>query len=348
MKVRVATAEDETAWDAYVLQHPDGLAYQLIAWRRAVKKAYGHTAHYLLAEKNNSICGVLPMVDFHLPLFGSSLISLPYCDAGGILADSDAIAQKLLDGALTMAKQSGAKCHIRSTIPLPFGCRNTTDKVRMLLELPDSSELFLASLKSKIRNKIKKPLRNGYRVATGSSELLEAFYTIFTANMHELGSPVHSRRWIEAIISEYQERVRIVVVFTSDEIPVAAGILLIHPTTVSNPWASSLREYKHMKPNMLLYATLLSFAADNGFKVFDFGRSTPGEGTYKFKQQWGAQPQSLYWYNWSSDGTVVALAQDEKLPVRFDKRKLVGNIWSHLPLGGANWLGPRIRKYISL
>ena len=75
MKVRLATAEDENAWDAYVLQHPDGLAYQLIAWQRAVKKAYGYDAYYLLAEKDNSICGVLPLIDFNIPLITNARLA---------------------------------------------------------------------------------------------------------------------------------------------------------------------------------------------------------------------------------------------------------------------------------
>ncbi len=258
MQIRTATETDQQAWDDYVLNHPEGLAYQLFAWQRAVKKAYSHDACYLLAENDNKICGVLPLIDFRIPFLGSSLISLPYCDAGGILADDADVAEKLLARALALTEQSGMKCHIRTTQPLPVGCENATEKVRMLLPLPESSEIFLASLKSKLRNKVKKPLKSGYEVKIGSSELIGAFYSVFAENMRELGSPVHSRSWIEAVVSEYKENIRIAVVFTSEGVPAAAGIILLHPTTVSNPWASSLRKYNHMKPNMLLYSSLLS------------------------------------------------------------------------------------------
>ena len=347
MEIRLATDTDKNSWDAYVLQHSDGLAYQLFAWRQAVKKAYGYEAHYLLAEKDNNVCGVLPLVDFRIPFLGSALISLPYCDAGGVLADSDGIEQQLLDAALDLTKKTGMKCHIRSTQSLLIDRENTTDKVRMLLTLPENSELFLASIRSKLRNKINKPLKHGYRVEIGSSELIEAFYSIFAVNMHELGSPVHSRRWIEAIVSEYHEKVRIGVVFTPDGMPVAAGMILLHPTTISNPWASSLREYGHMKPNMLLYSTLLSFAADNGYKQFDFGRSSLGGGTYLFKEQWGAQPSKLYWYD--DIGNVKQTYQPQSYSSdRTGCRSMAVRMWQQLPATGANWLGPRIRRYISL
>ena len=220
----------------------------------------------------------------------------------------------------------------------------------MVLTLPETSELFLASLKSKIRNKIKKPQKCGFEVKVGSHELIDAFYSVFADNMHELGSPVHSRRWIESIVSEYKERIRIGVVFTPEGVPAAAGVLLLHSTTVSNPWASSLRKYNHLKPNMLLYATFLSFAADNGYQNFDFGRSSPGEGTYLFKEQWGAQPRHLYWYELAADDRASkASKKTESLPGGISRnRQLAAQLWQKLPTAGANWLGPRIRKYISL
>lgn len=350
MEIRLATDTDKNAWDTYVLQHPDGLAYQLYAWRLAVKQAYGYEAHYLLAEKDHRICGVLPLVDFRIPFFGTKLISLPYCDAGGILADSDDIELQLLDAVLDLTKQTGMKCQIRSTQPLSIGRENTTDKVRMLLTLPENSDVFLANLRSKLRNKIKKPLKHGYRVEIGSSGLIEPFYSIFAKNMHELGSPVHGRNWIEAIVSEYGEKVRIGVVFTPDRIPVAAGMILLHPTTVSNPWASSLREYSHMKPNMLLYSTLLSFAADNGYHQFDFGRSSLGGGTYLFKEQWGAQPSKLYWYDdISNDCLAKKIDPAKNCPSDHNGyRSMAVQLWQKFPVSSANWLGPRIRKYISL
>lgn len=50
---------------------------------------------------------------------------------------------------------------------------------------------------------------------------------------------------------------------------------------------------------MLLYWAMLEYACDQGYRQFDFGRSTPGEGTCRFKEQWGAKSHQLYWYQLS-------------------------------------------------
>ena len=345
MHIRLATAADKQAWDGYVLAHPEGTAYQLWAWREAVASAYGFAAVYLLAEEGGQVRGVLPLVDFRVPLRGAALISLPYCDAGGILADDGTVAGALLAQARVLGRERGVSCRIRSIASLADAGINLTDKVRMVLDLPTGSDALLASLKAKLRSQVNKPQRDGLTARLGGDELVADFYRIFAENMRDLGSPVHSRSWIKAIVAHYGERARLAVVATPAGEPAAAGVILLHPTTVSIPWASSLRRFNRLNPNMLLYWTFLAHAAENGYKRFDFGRSTPGEGTYRFKEQWGARPQPLYWYepDRREPASVPAIAAG---PSR--KRELAAALWRRLPPAGANALGPRIRKYISL
>jgi FemAB-related protein (PEP-CTERM system-associated) len=343
MPIRLATAADKQAWDGYVLAHPEGTAYQLWAWREAVAGAYGFAGLYLLAEEGGRPRGVLPLVDFRVPLRGASLISLPYCDAGGVLADDAEVADLLLAEARTLGRDRNAPCMLRSVAPLAGAGVNHIDKVRMVLELPTGSEALLTSLKAKLRSQVKKPLRDGLTARLGGAELVGDFYRIFAENMRDLGSPVHSRGWIEAVVTAYGEQALVALVLTPTGEPAAAGIVLLHPTTVSIPWASALRRYNGMNPNMLLYWTFLAYAADQGYKRFDFGRSTPGEGTYRFKEQWGARPQPLYWQTITSDE-----GHDDVSPSPAYSRILLEATWRRLPVPLSNFLGPIIRRFVSL
>ncbi|WP_305046470.1 FemAB family XrtA/PEP-CTERM system-associated protein [Geoalkalibacter sp.] len=342
MNIRGFQESDGPAWDEFVLSRTEGTAYQLTGWKQAVESAYGFRGAYLLAKQGSTLRGVLPLIDFRVPLAGRALISLPYCDAGGVLADSAEVAEALYHEALVLAERRGARCTIRSTAPLAFAGEAQTGKVRMLLDLPSGSAALLSSLKSKLRSQVNKPARDGLTTKLGGAELVGDFYGIFSANMRDLGSPVHSRRWIEAVVSAYGQRARVAVVYTPHGKAAAAGIVLRHATTISIPWASSLRKYNNLNANMLLYWTFLSQAADEGFKVFDFGRSTPGEGTYRFKEQWGARPHPLHWY----EAAAATRQGTDATPSR--KRRMAAALWSRMPEAGTLWLGPRIRKYISL
>jgi FemAB-related protein (PEP-CTERM system-associated) len=351
MEIRLATSADRAVWDDYVLGHPEGTAYQLFAWKEAVEQAYGFEGKYLLAENGSTVVGVFPLIDFRVPFLGKSLNSLPYCDVGGVLTDSEDLALALLCHARSLASKGAGRCQIRAARPLPLANGNQTEKVRMVLDLPEDSDQLLAGLKAKLRSQVRKPERDGLTARLGGCELVDDFYPIFARNMRLLGSPVHSRRWIEAIVGGYGERARVAVVYMPDGRPAAGGIVLLHSQTVSVPWASALREYNHMNPNMLLYWTFLGFAVDNSFRRFDFGRSTPGEGTYRFKEQWGARPEQLYWYDLCQRpeaGHSSAGRKGDRSVNPTRNRDLAANLWRMLPQAGANWLGPRIRKYISL
>ena len=173
-----------------------------------------------------------------------------------------------------------------------------TYKVRMFLNLPDSSEALMKSFKSKLRSQIRKAEKNGLTFAWGNYEDLDDYYAVFSENMRDLGSPVHSQKWFDAILHNFGANARLGKV-TFQGVTVGSCIILTTRNKVAIPWASTLRQYNNLAPNMLLYWNVLKYSCDIGFKMFDFGRSSVGEGTYKFKTQWGAQAIPLTWYSMS-------------------------------------------------
>jgi len=355
LNISIAEQSDKQRWDRYVLEHPNGLAYQLFAWKEAVECAYGFKGYYFIAEKKNKIKGVLPLINVHLPMLPGNLVSLPYCDAGGPLTDSLEIEKALILNVHNLEK----KINISNLSVRSIGCfagidhklTENSEKARMVLQLPQSSDLLLSSLKAKVRSQIKKPLRDGLTSQIGGKELLKAFYAIFNENMRDLGSPVHSISWIENVLKGYKNRAHIVLVRMPDNTPAAGGIILCHSNMVSVPWASSLRRFNRWNPNMLMYWAFLKFAADNGYKKFDFGRSTPNEGTFRFKKQWGAVPEYLHWADFKMTGIrysdLVPSPREKKL--RKEKaREVAEQVFRNIPLPFSKSLGSIMRKYITL
>jgi FemAB-related protein (PEP-CTERM system-associated) len=292
---------------------------------------------------------VLPLIDFRIPLKGGSLVSLPFCDVGGVLADNAQVTNALLDSAATLARKLGSRF-----LDIRFGAPAKSDggqqdqgtaKVRMVLKLPVDAKALLAGFKAKLRSQVKKPVRDGLTARIGGSELVEDFYKVFCENMRDLGSPVHSKGWIQSVVEAYGDRAKVALVHAPDGSPAAGGIILLHRRMVSIPWASALRRYNSFNPNMLLYWTFLAFAADNGFVNFDFGRSTPGEGTYRFKAQWGALPEPLAWQTFDVDGRCQPVIDSGG---QGNLRRQVVALWSRLPLTVANYLGPVVRRRVSL
>lgn len=339
--------DDSTRWDGYVRAHAGASPYHLDAWRRAVERAYGHAGCHLIAAEGERVVGLLPLFEFRVPFGGLSLVSSPFCDLGGPLADNEGIESALVAAALEQAQARNARSlelRCADAVELPPGLRvvrRAAHKVRMVLELPDGSEALLAAFKAKLRSQVRKAEKNGCEFVRVRE--VDDFYRILSANMRDLGSPVHSRSWFAAILEHFGDDAFLGLV-THEGRPIAAGLALSVGERMTIPWASSLRAYNRLAANMLLYWNLLRHAADSGFAQFDFGRSSEGEGTYRFKAQWGAAPHPLHWIELAGYGE--ASEQSDDGPGR--GRLAAEAVWRRLPLPLANLVGPRLRKYVSL
>lgn len=361
IKVKIIQSTDASVWDAYVLSHPNATLYHLFGWKNIIEKTYAHKTYYLIAEQQpnnpsnptNPIIGILPLVHIKHFLFGNSLISIPFFDLGGILADNDEVEKALLYEAIKLAQKLKAKnIELRHTQPLlclrelnptnPITIVTKSHKVRMLLDLPEFSEELMKSFKSKLRSQIKKPVKEGLKSKIGGLELIDDFYEVFLVNMRDLGSPIHSKKLMLCVLEEFPENAKIVLIYKGDKV-IACSLIVGFKDTLENPWASAFRKYSRLSPNMLLYWTMQEYACDNGFKYFDFGRSSPDEGTYKFKKQWGAKPFPLHWHYISLDGKSIEKETPEKS--KFDKAI---QYWQKLPVPVTKIFGPMIRKHIGL
>ncbi len=329
-------------WNAFVHAHPQATPYHLSYWQSAIEEAYGHKVASVLVKKDDQIIGVLPLIKFKTILKQASLISLPFCDVGSWLSTessaTEALKENLKDEIVELRERG--KPVAMDELELYAQQHN---KVSMVLSLSDNSDALLASYKPKLRSQIKKATKNGLTVKFAEgSQLIDDFYQVISANMRDLGSPVHSKAFFKAIMNEYSTFALTCIVYSEDT-PCAAGLILKTETKACIPWASSLREFNRLAPNMLLYWSFLAHCADSGITEFDFGRSTVNEGTYRFKKQWGAEPVALNWYQLSA-----ALTPDNAPQTTSALRSFVEKTWQKLPLAITIAIGPKVRKYISL
>ena len=216
---------------------------------------------------------------------------MPYFQRGGAVADHPLIEQQLIQVANDHADRLGVD-HIEYRDDIPReGLQVQSHKVNMVLSLPDSEDTLWESFTPKLRAQIKRPQRTAPQIFIGGKEHLNDFYEVYTTNMRDLGSPAHSKLFVKNILESFPENSWLIVIRLTDK-PVSAGLLLGHGNTMEIPLASTLREANPLSMNMLLYWEILKLATHHGYKAFDFGRSTKGAGTYRFKQQWGAKPRT--------------------------------------------------------
>jgi serine/alanine adding enzyme len=339
---RILDESDLHAWDCFVEGQPQATVYHLSVWRRIVFEAFGKDWYVIAALEDDTIRAGLPCVHMKSWLFGNFLTSMPYVNYGGLLTEDKQYAEPILQRAIELGRQLGVRHlelrHLENVYPhLP----SRQEKVSMWFPLPETAQELIQSFKAKLRSQIRKGEKNGLDVKIGSTELLEDFYTVFAHNMRDLGTPVYGRKLFRLILEAFPDTARVVIVTGEGRKPLAGGFLLGYRDRLEIPWASSLREYNYLQSNMWLYWNCLQYACDHGYRVFDFGRSTVASSTYKFKQQWGAQPVSHYWHYHLETGRELPHLN----PQNPKFRQLI-SLWQRLPLSIVRVLGPAISRQL--
>lgn len=342
MSVRVEQFQgDPREWDAFVAAAPGASGYHGYAWRGVLEQSFGHPSYYLAAREQGALSGVLPLVHMKSMLFGNFLVSLPFVTYGGLLSRSETSGHALLQAAEELRTKLGARhVELRHTGECELELPAKRHKVAMVLPLSGDEDQMWGSVGVKARNQVRKAQKSGLEPVWGGAELLDDFYAVFVRNMRDLGTPVYARSFFATVLAGLPEQTRIVVIRTNGQ-PTAAGLLFWHGETLEIPWASSIRDYNPLCPNNLMYWEAIRHGLSVGLKRFDLGRSTPGAGTYKFKEQWGAKPEPLAWH--------YILPQGESLPDLTNqnpKFSLAIEAWRRLPLPMTRLIGPSIVRCI--
>lgn len=319
------------------------------AWLAILQNALRHVPHCIEGHWEGKLRAILPLVAVRSRLFGSFLVSLPYLNTGGVIAcrscsdeERGALSRALTDEAIALAESYDVRfLELRNERPQSHTQLTETlsNKVHMRLPLTASADELWSHLSAKVRNQVRKGQKHNLTVNWGRAELLRDFYVVFSRNMRDLGTPVYGRALFEQILLQFPEQAELCVV-RSEGLPLAVALLLHGDGTSEVPSASSLREHNSSNANMLMYWHLLERSIQRGQQTFDFGRSSPDSGTYRFKEQWGAQPVAASWQYYLRRGT-----QQDMRPENSKYRRLI-RLWQRLPVPITRWIGPAIVRGI--
>lgn len=336
----VVLFDHPAAWNAYVSVHPRGVFYHRFEWLPLVARVFRHRVLPLAMVSGDRIVGVFPLVHIQSTLFGNVLVSMPFVNYGGLLGDSPEIEETLWKAAITIAREHGANSvEARHLNPHGFIEQGKQHKVGMTLALAPTIEAQWKAFNAKLRNQIRKSELSGLSLRVGGAMELGAFYDVFARNMRDLGTPVYHRALFTKLFETFPEACRVFVV-RDQETVVAAAIAIAHRETLEVPWAASRRDALPRCPNHRLYWELIQHAIKAGLTQFDFGRSTPGSGPYKFKQQWGTAEVPQFWEYWTDTGTLPDVTPNNP------RYALAVRLWKKLPLRMANTIGPSIVRNI--
>ncbi len=337
LNVRPVQEGDAAAWDAFVLGLPEATFFHRFGWKRVIEQAFRHRTHFLLAENNGRIEGVLPLAEIKSRLFGHSLVSTPFCVYGGIAAATPE-ARAMLDAhAIRLASELGVG-HLEyrdRDVSHEESWPGTDLYVTFRKEIDPDVEKNMLAIPRKQRAMVRKGIKNELKSELESG--VEGFYAVFSDNVHRHGTPALPKRFFALLREVFADDCEVMLVRTPEG-QVVSGVLSFYFRDEVLPYyAGDMEAARGLAANDFKYWELMRRACERGLKVFDYGRSKVGTGPYDFKRNWGFEPQPLH-YRYK---LIKATRVPENNPNN-PKYRLFIEAWRRLPLPVANFLGPSI------
>jgi serine/alanine adding enzyme len=338
MGIEILEPKYESDWNEYVQRNPCTSFYHQLSWKRTLEQAYGLKSFYLLARDSCKVVGILPLFLVKSPIFGHSLVSVPYAPYGSVCADDDQVARALVDAAKEITiLQGGRYLELRHVNEYALNLFYKEHYLSFVLELSEDPDELWKRFRAEIRNRVRRAMKSGIEFRAGN-EYLPDFYEAYAEHMRDLGTPVHSFGLFQNLMDECPEQVLIFVVRYQEK-TIGGMFAASFKDTLNDIWVCTLKRYSEYAPNNLLHWNAMKIGCELGLKYFDFGRSSKGSGTAEFKRRWGAQPSHLRYYQWVSDG------QESFDPLQSGlEESIFVKVWRWLPISLTKVLGPRIRK----
>lgn len=338
------TVGDGSCWDNFVRSHPNGSAFHLVAWQSLIHDAFGHEPFHIVAKSPGSgeFLGILPLFLVRSRIFGRMLVSTPQAAYGGILAGSDAVARAIFDRAREMAKDLKVEfMELRSfrNAITDGGVLEKDLYVTFRQELHQDPEANLLAIPRKTRAEIREGIKNGLEFKVDAIGVNE-FFDVYSRSVRDLGTPVFPKRLFAGGRREFGSDCKIFSVHWKGKL-VSAVWTLFYKDEVVPYFGGSIREYNRLAVNNFMYWMLMKYGCENGYRLFDFGRSKKETGSFSFKKRWGMAMSGLpYQY---------ALFRRQSMPDTspLNPKFAYGiEVWRRLPLPLTQAFGPLISRHL--
>jgi len=337
MEIKTLDDSSRDRWDRFVDAQPEATFFHKSGWRDVLERGGGHKAYYIFAEQGGEILGVLPLGHVNSIMFGNALVSSPFCVYGGAVAVNEETRKALEAYACDLARELRVGyLELRNRVHRISG-RPTKDlyvTFRKILD-PDPERNFL-DIPRKQRAMVRKGISIGLTSYVDSS--LDKFYDVYAESVRNLGTPVFGKMLFQVIKEVFHQDCEILGVEHEGKL-VSSVMSFYFRDEVLPYYGGGIAAARELYANDFMYWEVMRRAVERGVRVFDYGRSKIGTGSYRFKTHWGFEPDPLY-YEYELIGADHMPDVNPLNP----KYRIFIEAWKRLPLSVSKLIGPVLAR----
>ena len=338
-EIRLIDPFQDPRWDRFVLNHPFGWIVHLAGWKRVLESTFSHmTGYYLVVEDGagGEITAAMPLFEVKSWLKGNRMISIPstgHCDP---LISAPEDMEKLATASIDLSNNLGTSyIEIRSSASAPlirdsrFSQRSCFVSHYLALDRRPE-ELFKTFHSSCVRKRIEQALSSTLRLKAGTNESdVKKFYQLYLKLRSRLGLPPQPYKFFQKIWETFYPMNQATLLLAESEgKTIAALMLLKFRDRVSALLLASDMSYRKLHPDHFLYWKAIKLAYNEGYGIFDFGRTSVTEKSLMdFKRRWGTETIDLphYFYPKETSNTIA-------IPQKSVRYRIARNVFRHTPL----------------
>jgi FemAB-related protein (PEP-CTERM system-associated) len=325
-------------WDEFVENSSSATFFHKAGWKEVIEKAFGHKTYFLYVEKQGKITGILPLVHVKSMLFGNSLSSCAFCVYGGIVADDEQTYAELDSKACELAKELGVDhLEMRNRTQITPDRPHKELYVTFRKELDSDEEKNMLAIPRKQRAVIRKGIKAG--LISEIDQEIERFYQAYSESVRNLGTPVFAKKYFSILKQVFKEQCEILTVVNKEGLLIASVMNFYFKDEVLPYYGGGTQHARSVQGNDFMYWEVMRRAVAKGIKIFDYGRSKEGTGSYRFKKHWGFEPKPLYY--------EFYLVKSDSIPdinPLNPKYQIFIAAWKRLPLSVSQIVGPWLAK----
>jgi len=306
LSVRIVRLLEEASWREFVDGHPSGNIFHTPEMFEVFSRAKGHHPQLWASTDGDRILALLAPVRISLGSRAFRFLTTRAVSYGGALYDTspegiDGLAT-LLRGYTRHTDRSVLFTELRNLSDLTavqdvmVDCGFTyEDHLDYLIPLSRPVDEIFLGIGRRTRKQIRHGLRSGdvtIQEATGPEDL-STCYQLLKRTYAAARVPLADRSLFEAAFDVLSPlgMIRFPLAWVG-ETCVAASVELVYKDTVYGWYGAVDRRYVSYTPNELLVWHILRWAAENGYRTYDFGGAgRPDEeyGVRKFKAKFGGK-----------------------------------------------------------
>jgi CelD/BcsL family acetyltransferase involved in cellulose biosynthesis len=335
---------DDPRWADFVARHPKATPFHHPDWAKLVADCYGFRGFALIThDETGAIRAGLPVVEVRHLHTAPKWVSLPYTDYCPPLAGAQQEQEELAAALKQASSEAGARLvEIRG--PLAGSAAGATALRHVLALSGDPAEVYAGFHRSQVQRNIRRAEREGLtvRLATRPEDLVDTFYRLHLRTRRRQGVPVQPRRFFrqlwDTVISTGLGSVLIV---EASDRPIAAAVFLAWNGTVVYKFGASDAASWSLRPNHVLFWHAIRVACEQGYRLFDFGRTDVGQaGLRDFKLSWGATEEPLVYRMLGGKPGPVPIGDGMAT-------RVLGPVIRHGPLLFCRAVGETLYRYVA-